>query len=838
MWVGDVIYFLSDRDGPVSLFFYDLKRKQVGRLSRLGTADIKSAAASAGAIAYEQFGSLHLLDLRSGRDTALDLRPMGDFSETRPRRLSVVDIVESPSSFFKPAMVPGLAPDGASAAFAVRGEIVAASVEEGKSRVLTHTSNAVERDPVWSPDGRSIAYFSDESGEYALHVRAASGDGTVDKIDLGSPPGFYHSPVWSPDSSKIAYGDQNLGYWYMDLRKRVPVKVDSNPYAQPLAAQWIWSPDSRSLAYTKQLTNRLHAVFIYSLAERESRQLTDGMSDALYPAFDPTGGRLYFTASITVGSKPMTRCVYAVALHPFRRGETQPVVRLPIAERNYYGLWAGKDGVLYLTEAPQTDDSFRLILGDPALTVQRFDPRTGETKAILGQISHLNVSYAGSKLLYATQAQGERRRWLVASDGKPGVPLKFGSLALDVEPRTEWRHMYEQVWRNERDFFYDPGLHGLDLVATKEKYRAFVDRIASRDDLDYLFREMLSNLAVGHMTIAGPDSTLLKPRASGIGLLGADYLVEHGRYRFARIYAADPWSSQSRSPLAEPGKMVRPGEYLLAVNGRKARSSVDVYSYFVGTAGKPTVLSVGPHSNGRDARDIMVVPVDDESGLRHFAWIESNRRKVAEMTGGRVAYLHMPDTALAGAASFNRYFFAQRDKEALILDERYNLGGFSSEYLVDALRRPLRNYVHPRAGKDMAAPDDALFGPKALLINEMAGSGGDYLAWMFRDARLGPLIGKRTWGGLVGNYLNPGDLLDGGFVATPNAGFYNRNGDWEIENRGVPPDIEVEDDPKTTSVARDAQLEKAVEWVLARLQESQSTAGGVSHHVHEQTVFP
>ena len=878
MWVGDTIYFLSDRSGPVTLFAYDTKSQQVRQILKNEGLDFKSASATSDAIVYEQFGSLHLVDLKSGADRALDIQIVGDIAEVRPHFQKI-----------EPRRIrfAGISPTGARAVFGVRGEIVTVPAEKGDIRNLTNTTNVVERDPAWSPDGKSIAYLSDESGEYALHIRDQSGFGEVKKIDLGNPPTFYYTPRWSPDSKKISYTDKRLNFWYVDLEKKTPVRVDTDTYTDPgHRLEMTWSPDSRWIAYVKQLRNHLHVVFAYSLEQGKSYQLTDGMSDALYVAFDKDGKSLYFTAStdaalsngwldMTSLQRPVTRSIYVMVLKkdspsPLapesdeEKGKeadksnkdkkadadkdkekdkdkdkdkakeekpatveidleniSQRILALPIPTRNYYGLAAGKAGVLYLGESPQLE-TLDFEDGGPAAKVHKFEFKTRKTEQILEGVNAFELSFNGEKMLYAKQNQ-----WFISpaekpADGPPqpgqGGPLKLDALEIYVDPRAEWKHMYQQVWRDERDFLYDPGLHGLNLEAEKKKYEPYLENISSRDDLNYLFIEMLGDITVGHMFIGGGD--IPEPKRVKTGLLGADYAVENGRYRFARIYNGENWNPKLRAPLTQPGVNVKIGEYLLAVDGRDVRAPSDVYSFFEETAGKQVVLKVGTKPDGDGSRTVTVVPVDDETGLRNYAWIEDNRRKVDELTGGRVAYVYLPDTYAGGYTNFNRYYFAQVGKEAAIIDERYNGGGDIADYIIDYLRRPLLSYWNMREGKDITTPIEAIFGPKVMITNEMAGSGGDALPWMFRKTAIGPLVGKRTWGGLVGHYTNPGDLLDGGFTGTPNLAFYTADGKWEIENHGVPPDVEVEYDPKLVRAGHDPQLEKAVEVVMELLKKN------------------
>jgi tricorn protease len=872
MWVGDTIYFLSDRDGPVTVFSYDLKSQLVKQIVKNDGFDIKSASATADAMVYEQFGSLHLLDLKSGNERVLDIQPVADLAEVRPHFLKI-----------EPRRIRSadISPTGARAVFGVRGEILTVPAEKGDIRNLTNTADVVERDPAWSPDGKSIAYLSDESGEYALHIRDQSGFGEVRKINLGSLPTFYYSPTWSPDSKKIGYTDKRLNYWYVDLDKKTPVTVDTDMYTDPAhSLQMVWSPDSRWIAYTKQLKSHLHAVFAYSLEQAKSYQLTDGMSDALYPAFDKEGKYLYFTAStdaalntgwldMTSLERPVTRNAYIIVLKkdipsplgpesdeekakgaekggkdqkgnadkdkekdkskeekPVNveidlEGISQRILALPIPGRNYNGLLAGKAGVLFLGEGPQVDP-IDFDDGGPTAKIHKFDLKTRKTEQILDGVTSFDASFSGEKMLYAKQNQ-----WFITpaekpADGPPqpgqGGPLRLDSMEIYVDPRAEWKHMYDQVWRDERDFLYDPGLHGLALEEVKKKYEPFVDNISTRDDLNYLFTEMLGNITIGHMFVGGGD--IPEPKRVKTGLLGADYSVESGRYRFARVYDGENWNPKLRAPLTQPGVNVRAGDYLLAVNGRDVRPPADVYSFFEETAGKQVTLRIGATPDGSGSREVTVIPVDDESSLRNYAWIEGNRRKVDELTGGRVAYVYLPDTYAGGYTNFNRYYFAQVGKDAAIIDERYNGGGDIADYIIDYLRRPLLSYWNMREGKDITTPIEAIFGPKVMIINEMAGSGGDALPWMFRKTGIGPLVGKRTWGGLVGHYTNPGDLLDGGFTGTPDLAFYNPNGTWDVENHGVPPDIETELDPQAARAGRDTQLERAVEVVMDLLKKN------------------
>jgi len=499
--------------------------------------------------------------------------------------------------------------------------------------------------------------------------------------------------------------------------------------------------------------------------------------------------------------------------------------------RRYTALQVAKAGTLLALEAPA------LALdgppgNPPGQTVHRYDLKTRKSDVALTGVNNFQMSSGGEKALYR---QGEN--WIIAAlrpmasgpggGGAPGPTppaggaqqgvLKTSGIEVRVDPVQEWKQMYHEAWRTERDWFYDRNIHGLDLKAAEKKYEPYLRNVAARSDLTYLFQEMLGNMVVSHMGTGGGDVPEVKRVQTG--LLGADYEVANGRYRFLRVYSGENWNPQLRAPLTQPGVNVKAGEYLLAVNGRDVRTSENIYSFFEGLADKSAVLRVGPDANGSGARDVTVVPVPDETRLRNLAWIEENRRKVDQMTGGKVAYIYMPDTANGGLTAFNRYFYAQIGKDAAIVDERFNGGGLLATDIAEILNRKLLSAASNRVGEPLVQPQ-GIFGPKVMIINERAGSGGDAMPWYFRRAGVGKLIGMRTWGGLVGMAGGPG-LMDGGFVGAPSSGIYNPlTGEWEVENIGVPPDIEVEQDPALIRKGHDPQLEKAVEVVLEELKDN------------------
>ncbi|MGE0130482.1 MAG: PDZ domain-containing protein [Blastocatellales bacterium] len=858
MWVGDKVYFLSDRNGHFTLYDYDTKTKKVTQLVKNDGLDIKSASAGPDAIVYEQFGEIKLFELKSGKTSKVNITLNADLPSVRPRYEKVANRIANVQ----------LSPTGARAIFETRGEIISVPAEKGNARNLTNSPGSADRDPAWSPDGKWIAYFSDASGEYALHLSPQSGIGEVKKINLGNPPSYFYSPSWSPDSRKIAYTDKRLNLWYVDIEKGTPVKVDTNTYENPWRViDPNWSPDSKWITYTRQLKNRMCAVFVHSLESGKSTQITDGLSDARFANFDKNGKYLYFTASTNAGpttgwldmsSFPHqpTRSVYVVVL---KKGEASPlapesdeekvaeekpsekkdeapkgppkkeevkvtidfdgigqrILALPIPARNYVGLGVAKPGIIFIAEGQGAG-----LQAAPGVTIHKFDLAKKKFDKAQEGVTAFTISANGEKMLVG-QGVGPARRFTIMPTTTPAKPgegvVKIAEMEVYVDPKAEWRQMYNEAWRIQRDFFYDPGLHGLDYEGTKKKYEAYLDSVAHREDLNYLFREMLGNMSVGHHFSGGGDAP--QPDFVPTGLLGCDFKVENGRYRFAKIFNGENWNPQLRAPLTQPGVEVNVGDYLIAVNGRNVTANDNVHSFFESKANKQVLIKVSANADGSNSREYTVVPVANEVGLRNLDWIESNRRKVDQLSGGKLAYVYLPDTANGGYTNFNRYYFSQIDKEGVVIDERFNGGGTAADYIIDYMRRPLMNKWATREGEDFSTPSASIYGPKVMIINEYAGSGGDLMPWLFRRAGVGPTVGKRTWGGLVGVYDYP-QLIDGGGVSAPRVAFYNLQGEWDVENYGTPADVEVDLDPVAWRQGKDTQLERAVQVAMDLLKKN------------------
>jgi tricorn protease len=869
MWIGDKIYFLSDREGPMTLFSFDPKSNKVTKLLANTGKDIVHAAAGPGGIVYEQFGSIHIYDVATNKEHAIPIDIEADLTEVRPRFQNVAGQITGAR----------ISPTGVRAVFEAHGEILSAPAEKGDIRNLTNSPGVMDRSPAWAPDGKSIAYFSDASGEYALHIKPQNGAAEPQKIALAGNGAFYFTPKWSPDSKRVAFTDNQLHLYEVEVATAKLKLVDTD-LSYTIGRDFSWAPDSKWIAFQKALPNRFRAIFIYSLESGNSVQVTDGMSDARGPVFDRDGQYLYFHASTNFGpttsgldmssdEHEVTSNIYLAVLpnnipSPLapesdeegaakppatgvRGGAASPppaetpakpvridfdkiqqrIVALPVPARQYLGIETGKAGQLFILEAGGTGG--RGFGG--GTTLSRYDLKTRKLEKLGDNVSSLDVSANGEKMLVrispgggaagggrgpATPAAPQYFIVPTATPMKPGEgALRLADVQVNVDPLAEWKQMYHEVWRIEKSYFYDPNLHGVNVADAEKEYEKYLDSLGSRSDLNYIFQNMLSEMTVGHLR--GGGGTLPTARSVPGGLLGADYEIANGRYRIKRIYTGESWNPQLLGPLAAPGLNVNPGEYLLSIAGREVEAKDDVSRLLEGTAGKQTVIRLGTDPTGAGSREVTVVPVASETQLRHQAWIEDNRRKVTELSGGKLAYVYLPDTGQGGLTNFNRYYFAQTDKEGAVIDERFNGGGQVADYIINVLNRPLQGWWSPRYGAIYRTPAAQIFGPKVMIINEFAGSGGDMMPWMFHYSKTGTLVGKRTWGGLVGISQYPA-LMDGGTVTAPNFGFFNPEGQWDVENKGVKPDVEIDLDPKSVSEGRDPQLERAVAIAMEQMK--------------------
>ena len=863
-WIGSRVFFRSDRDGEFNLFSFDTGSGEIVRHSDFQDFHVENLSGSADTLIYEQAGYLHLYGPGSDRHERLRIGVAADLTETRPRWVDGPEYIRSAS----------ISPSGARAVFGYRGDILTLPAKKGDARNLTRTSAIHERFPAWSPDGASIAFFSDEGGEYGLHIRDQD-SGEVRRHELGGERGgngFYENPEWSPDGERISYVDNSMSLFVIDVESGDVVKIASEYYYGPSAPArpgHSWSPDSRYIAYTLNTRSYMQQVFVYDVEAGASHAVTDGLSEVGEPVFDRGGDYLYFSASTDAGpvkhwfamsnaDMEASSSIYVAVLRADGEsplapesdeeavasgseeadGETngdeeadaeeesdrdedddrveidfeglnQRILALPVRTGGYGNLEAGAAGKLYYLRSSPAGR-----FGGGGGDLVRFDLDEREETVMLSGVVGFSLSADGKKLLYA----GPNDFGIANADGKidrAQSAIPTDKLTVRIDPRAEWQQIYDEVWRINRDYFYDPGMHGADWAAMAEKYSGFLADVTSRDDLNKVLRWMCSEIAVGHHRVGGGDQRADPERVGG-GLLGADFEVADGRYRFAHVLGGLNWNPELRAPLTEPGVSVTAGEYLLAVDGVDLVADENVFARFENTAGKIVELTVGPSADGSDSRTVSVVPVPNESALRNREWVERNLAKVDEATDGRVAYVYVPNTTTLGHTYFKRYFFPQVHKQALIVDERFNGGGQVADYYIDHLRRPYISHWATRYGADFRTPSAAILGPKVMIIDETAGSGGDLLPWMFNKLGLGTLVGKRTWGGLVGTLGFP-ILMDGGFVTAPNLAIWTEDG-FVVENVGVPPDVDVEQWPADVIAGRDPQLEKAIEIVLEELE--------------------
>ena len=859
MWHGRTIYYCSDRGGrTANLWAYDLDRRTHRQVTRFTEYDVKWPSIGSDAIVFENGGYLYVMSLPEERAQKLQVLVPDDRPATRAEYRDVSRWIESWD----------LSPSAKRAVIAARGELFTVPAEKGDVRNLTNTPGARERDPAWSPDGQWIAFLSDRSGEYELHV-IGSDSKTPDRQVTKGGNTFRFAPRWSPDSRKLAFADKTHTLWWCDVASGRLHRVDKAEAGEIL--EFAWSGDSRWIAYARPEANDFQRVMLHALDTGRSTAVSSGMTDDFGPAFDPDGRYLFFVSQRTVDLPTFafeynfpfaaTQKIYAVTLSDTMRSPVAPlsdeesgavtgdkdksgagkdkgssadkdakkppapmrvelagiggrVAELPIPAGRYANLSAFTDKLLYVALDPpdvENDASH----GNAALHAFDFEKR--EDKVVLAGIDAGYVpSKDGAKVLYRADDK------LGIVDARPDQKLGEGKLSTQlmasVDPRLEWMQMFNEAWRLERDFYYDPAMGGLDWNAVGERYRQLVPYVAHRADLNYILGELIGELSTSHTYVSGGD--IPTPDRVGVGLLGVDWTLDanSGLYRFAKIYRSRDWNGSVAAPLGEPGINVREGEYLLAVNGRAVRAPENVFAAFTGTENRITTITVGAAAGDAKARTYTVKPITNEASLRYTAWVDANREKVAQATGGKIAYIHVPNTSTWGVQEFTKQYYPQVDRQGIIVDERFNGGGFIPDFFVERLQRTTWSYWSTRDGNDFRTPASAIDGPKCILANHHAGSGGDCFPYFFRLAGLGPIIGTRTWGGLVGiSHSLP--LVDGGSVTMPDFGFWDaKKGVWEVENHGVDPDIELENTPDSMVSGHDLQLERAIAYCLDELK--------------------
>jgi tricorn protease len=798
LWMGNDVYFLSDRSEVMSLFRYERDSAKVSEIHRNGGSDIDSFGGRGTNLVYARTGYLFLLDLQSGESRRVPITVPEEPNDRAVRSKNVSEEVLSVA----------ISPDGSELAIEAHGEIAIASSSGPPFRNFTRTGGTAERSPAWSPDGRSVAYFSDADGEYRLHIVETSRPSAG--VALGKP-GLGYQIRWSPDGSKLSYIDRFRKLRYVDVAAGTETFVDGEV---DRGDAYAWSPDGRFIAYPDFRPTLFRNLAIYSLDSGKSATLTDGIGDAHRPGFSRDGSTVYFLGSTNAG-KAKTGLDLSVISHVnevrwsvYRVKLSERIVeRLPVPAARYVDLMNSAEDELFLLEDPGEST----FAGKRRLA--RFDPDTRKVEPFLDGVDECELSADGRKILYRSDSS-----WGVVGIGERPAPgagrIDLASLEVEVDPPAEWRQIFLDAWRAQRDFFYDENLHGVDWSAMRERYEAWLPDLRHRSDLNYVLQQLVGELVNSHIAVGSRSS--LDEKKESVGLLGADYEVVEGRYRIKRIVRGSYWDEES-GPLAAPGLGIREGDYILEVNGKELRAPRSLYSLFVDTVGKPVTLRVHSEPTLDGSRFATVTPIGSEAAIRRRSWIEANRKKVDELSGGRIAYVYQPDTSDDSLTEFDRYFFPQSDRQAVLLDERFNRGGGDPDYQLDILDRQQVHWYRNRNEAPFKAPYFMIPGPKVMLVNAEASSGGDVYPYQFKIRGLGDVVGTRTWGGVQGGGAGP-PLIDGGFVRVPNLGTWAPDGEYILENMGFTPDVEVEIFPLDDARGRDPQLERAVEILLEMLE--------------------
>ncbi|HEX8072840.1 MAG TPA: PDZ domain-containing protein [Pyrinomonadaceae bacterium] len=883
VWLGDTIYYISDRDWTMNLFAYDTRSKQTRKVTNRSDYDVLWPSGAGDQLVYEAGGYVYRLDAKTGRDERVPIKVYGDFPDTVAYFRNVKANIETYA----------LSPTGARALFGARGDIYTAPAKEGEVRNLTDSQGVRELAPTWSPDGRWVAYLSDRSGEYEFYVRPADGTGAERRVTTDGDIWRYPA-IWSPDSTMLAYGDKKQRLRFVNVTTGKTTDVDRG--ARNDITSYSWSPDSRWLAYAKAGDNQFSEIWVYSLANNHTQKLTGGMTSDAEPVFDPKGRYLYFLSNrdfnltfsawefnylytnptrVYVGllaadgpalflpasdeervktketpltappnpaqtTKPQPGASPAASPAASPTPEQTPpadakpadaksdakpagakaddktavpVVKIDFAgfanrvraipgpPANYRHLAATGDGVLYIS-------------GPGKLALYNLDAKAEQT--IIEGIQDYDLSADGKKFVF--QVRDNYGTAPVAPGQKPDAGLlKLDGLTMKIEPKAEWAQEYHDAWRIMRDWFYDPNMHGVDWNAIRAKYAALVPYVANREDLNFVLTEMGSELMAGHIYVERGDDPPPVTRANG-GLLGAEIAPDpSGYYRITHIFPGENWHESFRSPLTEPGVRAKVGDLILAVDGRPARGVKNFYELLQAKADRVVTLTLNDRPDPAGAHDERVRPVKTESNLRYLDWIESRRALVAKLSDGRIGYIHAPNTAVEGNRELFKNFYPQANKDALVIDDRYNGGGFIPDRMIELLeRKPLNYWVRRGIGAN-STPVYANAGPKAMLTNGYAGSGGDAFPYYFRERALGRIFGTTTWGGLIGISGNP-QLADGGSLSAPTFRFLDTSGQWAVEGVGVDPDIEVVDRPEALARGEDPTLEAAVKWLMDELR--------------------
>lgn len=825
MYVGDSVYYVSDKDNTVNLYRYDTKSKGIRQVSNYKDADIKWPSTDGETIVYEQDGYLWSFDIASQKTVKLNPMVLSDNVASRSQFRNVAGGISGLS----------LSPSGVRVAVEARGDIFSLPAKSGETRNMTNSSGSRERFPAWSPDGKVIAYVSDKSGDFQIYTQAQMGG---EETKLTDTAGLAPTSLdWSPDGKYLSFATRNYEVFVLEVATKKLTKIREPKYSGNTT--YDWSPDSKWVAFIEGASNFQDSIWLFEIGTGKKSQVTSGFYNDTSMAFDTTGKYLFFASDRTFAptfglfefSLKVTdsKRLYAIPLSsaaenplllpsdeegaakPAAASESKDVkidladmekraVALPMPAGNYQVALGIGNGMIYASP----EGIFQFNFGSPQ-----------PVPIIQGPVNGAFAPNA-SRTKFAYFMQGQ----LGIANLAPGFQVGQGrvntaAMTVNWSPREEWTQIFWEAWRYQRDNFYDKEMLGLNWKAIGDKYAKYVPYANTRGDLNYILGLMIGELGTGHSYVQGGENTVSVPNVS-VGMLGADFEASGNFVRIAKIYQGRNYEEQSRGPLAEPGVNVKEGEYLLAIDGQPVNASTSPSSLLVGKVGRTVVLTVNSAPSMTGSRQVRVRTIANETNLRYVDWVETNRAIVAKASNGRIGYMHIPNTAFEGSVELIRGFYSQADKDAMLVDERYNGGGYIQPWYVDTLARKAKAWMTQRHFADVPEAA-AIEGPKCLLINGYAGSGGDFFPWMFKQAKLGPLIGTRTWGGLVG-IAGSAQLIDGTYFSSPEFGIYDHvQGKWIAENTGVSPDMEVDARPDLVAKGQDPQLEAGIKYLMDEL---------------------
>ncbi len=836
MWDGDKIYFISDRDDNqrMNLFVYNLEDKSTKQLTEFKDFDIKFPSLGKGGIVFENGGWIYHHDTKTSKTTKVPIRILEDESAGRE---TLLDVGKHVTNF-------EIAPDGKRALFGARGGVFTVPSETGPTRNLTKTPGVHERNSKWSPDGKHIAFISDASGEEEVYLVSQDGKGKPEPITSGGDT-YKYELSWSPDSKKVLWSDRKQRLQYVEVATKKVTKVDQATAFE--IRQFAWSPDSQWIAFARPEEETMNNVYVFSLEQGKKFAVTDGWFSCSSPCFSGDGKYLFFVSNRDFNP------IYSATEWNHAYQDTARIYFITLTKDVPNPFKLKSDETASTAEKPKADEPKKDPKGPTPVKIDLDGIKDRIMALPIAPSSYSNLQSVGSTVYYnrkgtlasydlSTQKEtshgsipgyeisADGKKMLITQDGKYGIvdlpkgpasigkALSLSGMQMKLDHKAEWKQMFNECWRQMRDFFYDPDMHGVDWKAMRDRYAPLVDHVNHRADLSYIIGEMIGELNCGHTYVGGGE--MPTARRVTLGLLGAELTrdKETGYYQIKKILRGANWDKKFRSPLTEIGVNVKEGDWIVAIDGNSTKDLTNIYSALVDTADKALTLKVNSKPAEEGAREVVVTPIADEASLYYYNWVQGNIKKVSEATDGKVGYLHVPDMLTNGLNEFVKHFYPQLSKKALIIDMRGNGGGNVSPMLIERLRRELVQIKIARNTTPQFDPAGAIHGPKVCLMNEFSASDGDLFPFQFKAYKMGKLIGKRSWGGVVG-IRGSLPLLDGGYLNKPEFSRFDVEGkEWIIEGHGVDPDIVVDNDPAKEYAGIDEQLKKGIEVILEELK--------------------